>query len=159
VKSVLLTGAIGAGKTALAADVAEVLGERGTRTAVVDLDWLGWVVPGPVDGLIARNLAAIWPNLVAAGVERLVLTRALDKAEQLEAVRAAAPGLDITVVRVPASPETIADRLVARDTGAVLEEHLAHPLELAPVENFEVENDDRPIREVSEELLRRLGWQ
>jgi predicted kinase len=158
VKGVLITGAIGAGKTALAADVAEALGERGTRTAVVDLDWLGWVGPGPVDGLIAANLEAIWPNLRSSGVERLVLTRALEKAEQLDAVRAAVPEAEIVVVKVTASPGTIAERLRSRDTGAVLEEHLAQTLEPAPVEDFEIENDGRPIREVAEELLRRLGW-
>jgi dephospho-CoA kinase len=158
VKAVLLTGAIGAGKTALAADVAEALAERGTRTAVVDLDWLGWVAPGPVDGLIVKNLEAIWPNFRAAGAERLVLARALDEHEELEAIRAAVPGVDLAVVKVTASPETIAERLRHRDTGAVLEEHLAQPLDLAPVEDFEIENDGRPIREVALELLRRLDW-
>jgi tRNA uridine 5-carbamoylmethylation protein Kti12 len=157
-KAVLLTGPIGAGKTALGADLAEMLGDRGIRTAVIDLDWLGWVVPGPVDGLIERNLEAVWPNLRSEGVERLVLTRALDKSEQLDAVRAALPDVEVTVVNVSASPDTIAERLRRRDSGAVLEEHLAQQLELARVENFEIENEGRPIRVVAEELLDRLGW-
>jgi hypothetical protein len=125
---------------------------------VVDLDWLGWVVPGPVDGLIARNLAAVWPNLRAAGVERLVLARALDRPEELDDIRSAVSGIELTVVKVNASPETIAKRLRRRDTGAVLEEHLRQELDLAPVEDLEIENDGRPIREVAEELLRRLEW-
>jgi hypothetical protein len=158
VKAVLLTGAIGAGKTALAADLAEALAEAGTRTAVVDLDWLGWVVPGRADGLIVQNLGAIWPNFRSAGVERLVLARALDKRGELEAIKAAVPGVELTVVKVTASPGTIAERLRRRDTGAVLEEHLAQSLDLAAVEDFEIENDGRSIREVARELLRRLDW-
>ncbi|MGI8775366.1 MAG: adenylyl-sulfate kinase [Actinomycetota bacterium] len=43
----LLTGTIGAGKTTLAEAMSEVLHERATRHALIDLDWLGQVSPLP----------------------------------------------------------------------------------------------------------------
>ena len=78
VPAVLLTGRVGVGKTVVAAEIGELLAERGVRVAVIDLDWLGWLAgaaDGEIDPLILRNLAATWPNHEAAGADRAVLAR------------------------------------------------------------------------------------
>jgi hypothetical protein len=165
----LITGTLGSGKTVLAADIGELLDDREPRTAIIDLDWLGWVSSAPrgpdtIDRLILSNLAAVWPNFEAAGVGRLVLARTVLDSEPIEGIGEAIGPVSLTIVRVTASPDTIAERLGARDTGAVLAQHLAEASEFGRVldelraEDFQVSNDGRPIREVSEEILARAGW-
>jgi adenylylsulfate kinase len=165
----LITGTLGSGKTVLAADIGELLAAREPRTAIIDLDWLGWVSPAPdglhaIDYLILSNLAAVWPNFEAAGAGRLVLARTVLDGELIEGLGEAIGSVSLTIVRVTASAATIAERLGARDTGAVLAQHLAEAAEFAGVldkmgaEDFQVSNDGRPIREVSEEIVARAGW-
>ncbi len=166
---VLLVGTVGVGKTAVAVELGSLLEERGLHPALVDLDWLGWVQPRlgsgwTVDELIVGNLRAIWPNLRAAGADRLVLTRALRGPDQVAAIRAALADVVLTVVRLTADAATVEARLQARDSGEILREHLsqavemADELELGAVEDFCVENDGRPVRDVALEVLRRLSW-
>src|SRR6266851_604180 len=134
-RAVLLTGTLGSGKTAVAVEVAWLLSLRDVRVAVIDLDWLGWAHlgdedrPGRINELIAANLAALRPNYAAAGIDHLVLARLLIRRSALEAVRAALPGVELKVVRLTASPATLAARLHRRDSGRELEEHLG---EFAP---------------------------
>jgi len=166
--AVLITGGIGAGKTSLALELGEVLAERGLPTALIDLDWLGWLCGAPADRsfeeLIARNLEAVWPNFEAAGATHFVLTRAVLGPAELDALRWAVPSEELATVRVAASPELVEERLRRRDTGAELEHHLAEAkmsaeqAESLGAEDFHVENDTRPIREVAAEVLERLGW-
>lgn len=134
--------------------------------AIIDLDWLGWLTrpprSGSYEGLIAANLEALLPNLADAGVTHLVLARAMVERAALDSLRSLLPGL--VVVRVDARPDTIAQRLGARDTGDVLEGHLRETAELEREldrvggEDARVANDDRPIRQVSQDLLHLLGW-
>ena len=165
----LLTGTIGSGKTTLAAELGEILGGRGVGAAVIDLDWLGWFhappeSPRPVSELIARNLAAVWPAFRDAGAMRVVLARMIMESGEVDAYKGALPGVDLAVVRVDAPLETIYERLARRDSGAVLEGHLAEAaataaaLERLAVEDFVIDNGGRPIPEVAEELLERLAW-
>jgi adenylylsulfate kinase-like enzyme len=169
VHTVLLTGTIGSGKNAVAAEIGEVLEERGLPTAVIDLDWLGWFHRAPdgdftTDSLIMKNLAATWPNFLSAGMRYAVLVRAIESRAQIDELRRTLPDTEVTVVRLTASPNTISERLRRRDTGAVLEEHLVQAVELeralddAHVDDVRVANENRPIREVAEEVVRRLGW-
>jgi hypothetical protein len=72
-------------------------------------------------------------------------------------------GVGKTIVRLTAPARVIEQRIRERDIGAGLEWHLARAAELAhwrdhPVEDFVVENADRPVREVAVEVLTRSGW-
>ena len=165
---VLITGGIGAGKTSLAVELGEIMAERGLPTAVIDLDWLGWLCGAPdghsLEVLIAGNLEAVWPNYEAAGATHFVLTRAVHGLAELEALRKAVPGDELAIVRVAASAELVEERLRQRDTGAELEHHLAEARSSAEsaeslgAEDFHVRNDDRPVRELATAVLEKLGW-
>ena len=162
--TLLLTGTIGSGKTVVTTEIGVLLEERGIAVALIDLDWLNWVHLGPrfdgSDGLLVRNLAAVWPNFVDVGAEAFVLTRAVARPSTVDAVRAALPKADLTIVRLVASRATIERRLRQRDFGSTLVEHLRESQEItnaldeAGLEDSVVSNEDRSIREVADEVLR-----
>jgi len=171
IQTLLLTGTIGTGKTAVATEVGRILEERRLPNAVIDLDWLNWVWVGDgfdgYDALLATNLAAIWPNFRAAGVRYLVLARALQDLELLRLLREALPRLRLTVVQLTAPPEVVAERLRRRDAGETLAGHLQETvtmtasMEAAGVPaaaDAVVRNDGRPVHAVAREVLDRVGW-
>jgi adenylylsulfate kinase-like enzyme len=168
IPTLLLTGTVGSGKTVVAIEIGHLLEQQGKPTAVVDLDWLAWLhlrsSSMSADQLIARNLAAIWPNLLEAGMRYAVLARALMGRDVLNALRAAVPDADLTVVRLTASPQTIERRLRRRDSGQELEEHIREALTMGRtmdrqgLEDFAVANDDRSPSQVVREVLQRVGW-
>jgi hypothetical protein len=168
IPTLLLTGTVGSGKTVVAIEIGHILEQQGKPAAVVDLDWLGWLhlraSAVTADELIARNLAAIWPNLREAGMSYAVLARAILGRNGLDALRAAVPEADLVVVRLTASPSAIEGRLRRRDSGQELEEHLRESMEMSRamdregLEDTSVANDDRSPQEVAREVLQRVGW-
>ena len=164
--ALLLTGAVGTGKTAVAVEATRALGQRGERAAAIDLDWLAWVdAPGfdAYDELIARQLAVVWPNLASIGIERLVLARAVLNPAAIAPMRAALPGLELKIVRLVASAAVIEERLRHRDGGAELAEHLAEYERMTaqvaqlPADAVVV-NELRDVTMVAGEVLRVAGW-
>ena len=170
ISGVLLTGTIGAGKTTLAEAISDRLHEEGIRHALLDVDWLGQVYPPPDeldpfnDSLSVRNLAAIWSNFVGAGIRHAVLAATVLNGGQLDALRRAVPGCELTVVRVATSPTMVAVRLRARDTGRLLADFLnrtdsvAREIEHAALEAFTVKNDGPDPSELAGDILRQLQW-
>ena len=165
----MFTGTAGVGKTAVAREVGELLWRCGERYAVLDLDVLGEV--GPLaegefnSALIAQNLASVWPNFRAHGVDRLVLARLLSSANELAAYRAALVDVDIKVVRVVAPAATVKNRIDRRETGVKrsfllrLAEELDGQLEAAALEDFVVENSEhRLVTDLALEVLTHLNW-
>jgi hypothetical protein len=167
---VLITGTIGAGKTALAEEISLVLHEREDLHALIDLDGLSQCYPGlPHDPYNARlgfaNLAAVWPNFVARGIRYAVLAHLVERASEIDEISGAITGAELTVVRVVAPPELCATRLRAREISpSILERHLRRSpvldrnLDELGIEEFAVSNDGRPIRDIALEALARLGW-
>jgi hypothetical protein len=168
-RAILLTGTVGSGKTAVTIAIGELLELREQPYALVDLDWLGWVEPGPSSrltqrSLLAENLRLVWPTFREAGVERLVLARYVEDRAQLDEFRAALPGVELCVVRLVATQAVIERRLRARDSGAQLAEHLSETAEFAArgeasaLEDAVVHNGDRPLAGVAAEVLAAAGW-
>ncbi len=165
-RALLLTGGLATGKTAVAREVVAAAAERALRVAAVDLDWLGWATGATlgVDELIGRNLTDVAANYAQAGIDDLVLARAVLNPLSLRAVREALPGWEVMVVRLDASRSTLVGRVRARDSGAELDEHLAEIDEIteraintapsAPV----VLNEERTLREVALEVMRLARW-
>jgi adenylylsulfate kinase len=166
--AVLITGTIGAGKTVIATAMGELLEARGIPSAILDLDWLGWVhrpaLEHSIDDLIASNLAAVVPNLRSVGIRHYVLARSITTIDQVDGLRRALHGASLVVVRLTASSETISRRLVDRDHGYVLDQHLAQSRQFATdqahagLADFELPNEKDSVRDVATALLMRLGW-
>ena len=176
VSVLLITGTVGAGKTAVAREVGELLrlsrlaGGMKMTCGVIDLDALSYVAAGPVDdrfnsNFVVENLKAIWPNYAARGVDHLVLARYVGVAHEVEAYREAIPSATVTVCRVTAPQATVQDRLRRRECGVAreflmgLSRTLAAEIEGLAFEDFAVENGpDRSVTDVAREVAERVGW-
>jgi adenylylsulfate kinase-like enzyme len=164
----LLTGTVATGKTTVAAEIGEILAPA-TAHVIVDLDRLAWgFIPDAPDETIRKlrtdNLAVIWPNLRSARLRHVVISGAIATTAELRQTRAAIGGSYLTVVRLVTSASLLETRLKRRDTGRLLEDHLAimplleRSMNQANLEDFRVTNDDRSPREVAMEVLERIGW-
>ena len=164
----LLTGTVGSGKTTLAYEINDLLSERAVPNAAIDLDGLTaqWPPSSKWNAdLMFENLALLWPNYRAHGATHLVLAHVLEDGTERDRYRAAVPGAELTVVRVVAPEALRVARLRGRmPPGPSLDWHLHRTVELeailagAALEDLAIENGDRPIRDVAEELVDRLGW-
>jgi len=170
VPAVLVTGTIGAGKSALSEELSLLLHEREELHALIDLDGLSQLYPAPPQdpynvSLAFENLAAVWPNFLERGIRYAVLALLVERASDIDAMRATLPGAGVTVVRVHASPEICEERLRRREISPSLRDRhirrspvLARALEELAIEDFSVVNESRPIRAVAVEVLGKLGW-
>jgi hypothetical protein len=164
-RAVLLTGVFGAGKSAVAAEIAELVEAGAPRYAAIDLDWLCWSnAPGAGHDehvILARNLAAVAGNYREAGVERFVLAGAVPDAATLEAVRAAL-AVPVLVVRLTAPLSIVEERLGASPTSgraddlARAREWLAAGIGIG-FEDEVVENVGS-IRDTASRVLELAGW-
>ncbi len=118
-RAVLLIGVFGAGKSAVAEEIADLLEDSAPPYAAIDLDWLCWSNAGGADHhehvILVRNLAALAANYRAAGVERFVLAGSVADAATLEAVRDAM-AVPVLVVRLTAPLAVIERRLGSSPT-------------------------------------------
>jgi adenylylsulfate kinase len=161
-RAILVSGPVGSGKTTVLLALDELLAERPESYALVDLDWLCWVRPAADAALTPRaalstNLAAVWETYRRAGVERLVLARAVASAEKLETIKDALSGVDVFVVHLVVPRTTLEARLRARDSGEQLSEHLAM-LDEAPASAAHEVDADRAPAEVARDILAHAGW-
>lgn len=167
VRTLLLTGTIGAGKTTIAAAINDELAAREVPNAALDLDALVWQWPPTSpwnDDLLFENLASIWPNLERRGVTHLVLARVLEDRAGLERYLHAVPGAEITVCRLVAPADVRIERITRRmPPGPSRDWHLARTVELEGVlderrvEDVVVVNDGR-VADVALAVLRAVGW-
>ena len=112
----LVTGTLGAGKSAVADEIHEQLCVADFRHALIDFDYFGSTWPRSTD-LGFRNLRAVWANYAAADFDRLVIATTLRSREYLEGIRASIPGSTITVCLLRAPEATLQDRLRTRTWG------------------------------------------
>jgi hypothetical protein len=166
---ILVTGTVGVGKTSVLVEIGEVLDGRDEPYALVDLDWLAWLRPDPtggatVLGVLAENLGHVSATFRRAGVERLVLARAIRHGAEVAAIREALGPCDLTVARLVASHGVVEERLRRRDSGAQLAEHLAEAAafaaeaEDADLGDMVVPTDDIGAAEAARVILQRAGW-
>ena len=120
----VVNGTIGAGKTSVAEGVFDLLGDRGSRVAMIDGDFLCQAEPTSGEDpfnqeLLFANLAAVAPVYRAAGYGYMVVARVVEDADDREryARAFAAHGLpgEVVIARVTAPESERKERIVHRD--------------------------------------------
>lgn len=167
VSVLVISGSMGAGKTTVMNEVTDLLAAQGIVHAAIDLDTLGIVhlPPGaPTDDLMYANLAAIWANYATAGVKRLVIARALETRAELDRLRAAVREAQVVVCRLRAPVARMEMRVREREAGIWQAKYVKRVAELdglldvAAVDDFSINNDERTVTEVARELLQQARW-
>ena len=169
VRVLVISGAMGAGKSTVMEAVGDLLIERDVPSSMIDLDFLGQVWPPPPDdpvlnGLIVENIAAIWPLFRKRGVRVFVMARLIRSAAIWESYKRSIPEADWTLVRVTAPREVIEGRLAKRHeldiSPRVFERHrqwsveVTKDLDKRQIEDFTVVNEG-PLRAVAERISDR----
>jgi len=164
---VLITGVYGAGKSTVAADIADVLERRRVPYGAIDLDWIMWFDTGRDDmdelgrKVFLANLADVVRNYLEVGVERIVLAGAIESRADLDGVRDAV-SVPLTVVRLTVPLHEVVRRLRS-DPTAGRQDDLQVAIEWTDaavglgLDDFSMANEGA-VRDTSTAILERLGW-
>jgi len=151
--------------TALALAGQPPLVDRPNATSPNATSSSGTATPGKPAWKVSTPNATGTPVYQAHGATHLILARRLEDRAELDRYRAAVPGAEITVCQLTTPEPLRLERLHKRmPPGPPRDWHLARNVELEGIladracEDCEVENGDRPIREVALEVLSRAGW-
>lgn len=159
---------MGAGKTTVAYEVSIKLRAAATSHVVID-DELALFFPRPSDDptgehLRTEALRSLWRTYAAAGVERIVLARALEDEAALVALREAIPDAEITVFILDASLATLYERIdqkgvpSARDWCRKRASELLAAWTSEPLDVQIVQTNGRSPADVAAEIVSRSGW-
>jgi hypothetical protein len=163
----IITGSMGAGKSAVLAEASDILRLRYIPHAAIDLDALGLAhLPSSAsnDDVMYRNLQCVCKNYSSLGVRRFLVARAMEDRIELELCRGVVSATKTIVCRLAASVETMQQRVKTRESGVLQREYVARVAELnvtldrARLEHFAVASEDRSLTEVAHELLQKAGW-
>lgn len=162
-----ISGAVGVGKTSVLIELHDILAGERVPHGCVERDALSfsWPPQGRFNEvIIERNLSCVLPTFLEAGATRLVIAGVIESPADLAVYRRCVPGAEIQVCRLTADLDLRRQRLRGREKGAGLDWHLERTAELdsildeAKIEDFSVDNGDRPLREVALEVLARARW-
>lgn len=163
----IITGAMGAGKTAVLGEASDLLTERQIPHAAIDADMLGLgylASPGGTDSVMYDNLRSICENYAAVGVRRFLLARAIEDATQMKLCRDLFPLAKTVVCRLSGNVKVMKRRVEMRESGIKKKDYVARVeklkaiLDQARLENFTVTNEGRRVTEVAVEVLVKAGW-
>lgn len=163
----IITGAMGAGKTAVLGEASDILVQRKIVHAAIDVDTLGLAyLPSAIlsDAVMYDNLRSICRSYAVLGVQRFLLARAIEDDAQLSLCREIIPASNTFVCRLIASIEAMRRRVEMREQGILQQEYVARVarlnaiLDRAHLEDFAVTNEDRPLTDIALEMLARAGW-
>jgi adenylylsulfate kinase len=167
VEGVLITGVYGAGKSSVAVEITYLLEQQQRPFAMLDLDYFGW---GGADFsshdasylLMLRNLAAVAANYREAGVGTFVVAWFVRDRDALRSVQEAV-GVPLRVVRLTVPVEGIRQRLASDPTAGRADDLREAEAQIATCEGVGVEDlvvaNDRPIAQVTAEIMSWLGWE
>ncbi|HEY2168986.1 MAG TPA: hypothetical protein VGJ30_05130 [Candidatus Angelobacter sp.] len=163
----IITGSMGAGKTAVLAEASDILAMRHIVHAAIDLDALGLAhLPSAAsnDEVMYRNLKSVCENYASLGVTRLLLARAMEDRAEFELCRTVVSAANIAVCRLTASLGEMQQRVGTRESGVLQAQYVDRVttldaiLDRARLEDFVVINDGRPVTDVAQEMLMKAGW-
>lgn len=166
---VVITGPVGSGKTTVLEAMSDLLADRDIPHAAIDMDHLRVGRPPPPDDRFGeraghRNLAALWPLLVADGACWVLLADVVEnKADYLAAIAERLPAAAVTIVRLDVPMGLIRRRIRAREPSHRVDWYLARAPELQSimqrgrVEDLLIEVANRDPFQVAVEVVQRLG--
>ncbi len=166
---IVVTGPVGAGKSTVGGVLTDTIGGRGIRAAFIDMDSLRWLHPNASgdrfsSGLGHRNLAAIWPNLLGAGVRCVVLADVVEEPAQAETYAGLMPGSTIAVVRLDVPLPLINERLRQRERtpedlawSAARAPELQDIMETAGIGDLVIDVGVRAPEDIVVEIIERLA--
>jgi hypothetical protein len=163
----IITGAMGAGKTTVLAEASDILALRHMEHAAIDLDALGLAhlrCASVNDDVMYRNLQSVCNNYASVGVRRLLLARAMEGHAELEFCRGVVSAANTVVCRLTASVEAMERRVERRELGVSQREYVARAAKLntildgAGLEDFTVTNENRSVTVVAHEMLVKAQW-
>jgi adenylylsulfate kinase-like enzyme len=178
-----LCGATAVGKSTVGWQIYEQVRRAGSRAAFLDLDQIGFYRPVPADDpsnhrLKAGNLAAIWQAYRASGAQSLIVVGPVDRADAVRTYTAALPAATITLCRLHAGRDQLAERIMLRGRGlgpmipgdelsgqpAVSLRQIAdraaaeaEALESAAVGDLRIDTDGRSVQDIAQEVVGRTG--
>ncbi|HKF47299.1 MAG TPA: hypothetical protein VKB38_08060 [Terracidiphilus sp.] len=163
----MITGTMGAGKSAVLAEASDLLSIRGIVHAAIDLDAIGLAHLSPAaikDEMMYANFESVCGNYARMGVRRFLVARAMESQAELELCRNVSGSANVAVCRLTASPKCLRQRVRSREIGILQDKFVARVDELnaildqANLEDFAIENEGRPITAVAREMLIRTAW-
>ena len=162
-----ISGAVGVGKTSVLVEIHDILVSGKIPHGCVERDALGYSWPSQGrfnEVIVERNLSCVAANFLEAGATRILIAGVIEGAADLAVYSRCIPNAEIQVCRLTADLNLRRQRLRVRERGAGLDWHLDRTMELdtildrVKIEDFSVDNGDRPLREVALEVLTRAGW-
>jgi hypothetical protein len=163
----LVTGPIGVGKTAVLREADSLLIEAGVRHATVELEEIARCWPEAIEpsraSFVYKNLAALWSNFAAVGATRLLLSALIEHRLEVQRVSEAVPGAVVTVARLHAPLAVLEQRIRLREPASPDGEidgarWWTQHFEGEHPEDYLVESDQRPVREIAGDMLRLADW-
>lgn len=162
----VISGSMGAGKTTVLGEASDLLSAREVVHAAFDLDAMGLLLlpESRSRELHYSNLAMLYDNCREAGIERFLIAAAIESREALNDLARAMGNPIVTVCRLMASLDTMANRLRIREVGIRRREYAARSrvlstiLDAAGVEDFQIANDRQSVTAVAEEMLVQAKW-
>jgi hypothetical protein len=163
----ILNGSVGAGKTAIALAIHDILSLNKVPHACLDLDQFSYSWP-PVglynSDTVFAALEKVWPVYQAAGIQKLILARVVETREGFRRYSEILNDASITLCRIIASEKVRRLRLKSRESGESLQWHLNRTVELerifesAALEDFVITNENEPIEYIAQKTLKYAKW-
>jgi len=169
VEVLFLTGPPGAGKTAIAKELSELLWQLREPHAVIEIDELcRGILPTSTTNfnhnLAVANLRAVWATFQQAGVRRLIVARMVETLDDLERFASVIPHAHVTVCLVQTPEHILQQRITGREPGSArlflltTSRRVAAQLADLKLPGIAVDNGQRSISEVAREILERVQW-
>jgi ribose 1,5-bisphosphokinase PhnN len=131
--AVVLTGPPGAGKSAVLTELADALSDDGIPHAAVEVEALVWTHPALSGEQWTRHVQAVCALHREAGHELLLIAQTLETDGDMAQLRQAVGAAEYLLVRLEASPATLAERIIDREpeSWSGLPELVEHAQQLA----------------------------
>jgi ribose 1,5-bisphosphokinase PhnN len=110
VRLILITGPPGSGKTSVLTALADALSDDDVPHAAVEVEALAWTHPPLPDD---RRLAHV--RALCAGHDLVLVGETIETGADLAALLGAIGAQEVLVVRLEAEPDTLAERIIARE--------------------------------------------